>query len=157
VVYKTSLRFTKLGGSAEKKSAIFFNMRVLHISRFLWVAPSPSFCPFHQRLNWSKAWWRAKPRRRPGGPFLTSPLAPPRGKICPLGGMFTPSFTPRGEHSLVFRRMEGWTENFTPKGTKFTPGGQLRPWWLKFARRGKWASELWSSRGLLLNSPPGSR
>jgi hypothetical protein len=28
------------------------------------------------------------------GPFLTSPLAP-RGEICPLGGMFTPSFTPR--------------------------------------------------------------
>jgi hypothetical protein len=28
--------------------------------------------------------------------------------------MFTPSFTPRGEHSLLFRRMEGRTENFTP-------------------------------------------
>jgi hypothetical protein len=24
----------------------------------------------------------------------------PRGEICPLGGMFTPSFTPRGEHSV---------------------------------------------------------
>jgi hypothetical protein len=33
------------------------------------------------------------------GPFLTSPLAP-RGEICPLGGKFTPLFTPRGEHSL---------------------------------------------------------
>jgi hypothetical protein len=28
-------------------------------------------------------------------------------------GMFTPSFTPRGEHSLLFRRMEGRTENIT--------------------------------------------
>jgi hypothetical protein len=40
----------------------------------------------------------------------------PRGEICPLGGMFTPSFTPRGEHSVLFRRMEGQTENFTPRG-----------------------------------------
>jgi hypothetical protein len=30
--------------------------------------------------------------------------------------MFTPSFTPRGEQSLLFRRMEGQTDNFTPKG-----------------------------------------
>jgi hypothetical protein len=63
------------------------------------------------------------------GPFLTSPrevnLAP-RGEICPLGGMFIPSITPRGEHCLLFRRMEGQTENFTPRG-QFTPGGQLRP------------------------------
>jgi hypothetical protein len=57
-------------------------------------------------------------------------LGPPREEICPLGGMFTPSFTPRGEHSLLFRRMEEQTEdNFTsrgqnsPLGTKFTPGG----------------------------------
>jgi hypothetical protein len=49
------------------------------------------------------------------GPFLTSPL-PPRGEICPLGKKFTPLLTPRGEHSLLFRRMEGRTENFTPRG-----------------------------------------
>jgi hypothetical protein len=65
-------------------------------------------------------------------PFLTSPLAP-RGEIFPLGGMFTPSFAP-GVNTLLFRRMEGQTENFTPRGklipqgTKFTPVGQLRPW-----------------------------
>jgi hypothetical protein len=47
--------------------------------------------------------------------FLTSPLAP-RGEICFLGGMFIPSFTPRGEDSLLFRRMEGWTDNFNPRG-----------------------------------------
>jgi hypothetical protein len=40
--------------------------------------------------------------------------------------MFTPSFTPRGEHSLLFRRMEGQTENFTP-GEIFAPRGQNLP------------------------------
>jgi hypothetical protein len=49
------------------------------------------------------------------GPFLTSPLTD-RGQICPLGVKNTPSFTPRGEHSLLFRTMEGRTENFTPRG-----------------------------------------
>jgi hypothetical protein len=39
------------------------------------------------------------------GPLLTSTLAT-RGEICPLGGMFTTLFTPRGDHSLLFRRME---------------------------------------------------
>jgi hypothetical protein len=44
-------------------------------------------------------------------------------EICPLGGMFTPSFTPRGEHSLLFRRMEDRSENFIP-GDDFTPRRQ---------------------------------
>jgi hypothetical protein len=48
----------------------------------------------------------------PRGSFLTSPLAP-RGEICFLGGVFTPSFTPKGERSQFFRRMEGRTDNFT--------------------------------------------
>jgi hypothetical protein len=55
----------------------------------------------------------------PGLLGISSPLGVnlgPRGEICPLGGMFTPSFTPRGQHSLLFRRMEGRTENFTPRG-----------------------------------------
>jgi hypothetical protein len=57
----------------------------------------------------------------PGPEGITSPLGvnlAPRGKICPLGGMFTPSFIPgpRDEHSLLFGRMEGQTENFTPRG-----------------------------------------
>jgi hypothetical protein len=40
--------------------------------------------------------------------------------------MFTPSFTPRSEHSLLFRRMEGQTENFTPTPVdNFTPGTKL--------------------------------
>jgi hypothetical protein len=30
--------------------------------------------------------------------------------------MFTLSVTPRGEHSLLFSRMEGQTDNFTPRG-----------------------------------------
>jgi hypothetical protein len=32
-----------------------------------------------------------------------------------LGGMFTPSFTPRGEYSLLFRRMGGKQRVFTPR------------------------------------------
>jgi hypothetical protein len=43
----------------------------------------------------------------------------PRGEICSLGGMFTPSFTPHpGENTLycLHRRMKGQTENFTPRG-----------------------------------------
>jgi hypothetical protein len=57
--------------------------------------------------------------------------------------MFTPLYTHRGEHSQLFRRMEGRTDNFTlrgqlhPSGTKFTPEGQLRPWAWKFAPMGK--------------------
>jgi hypothetical protein len=46
----------------------------------------------------------------PGPQGITSPLGvnlAPRGELCPLGVKFTPSFTPRGEHSLLFRRMEG--------------------------------------------------
>jgi hypothetical protein len=58
---------------------------------------------------------RVKLRMALRSPFLTSPLAP-RGEICPRGVKFTPSFTPRDEHSLLFRRMERWTENFTPRG-----------------------------------------
>jgi hypothetical protein len=67
----------------------------------------------------------------------------PRGEICSLRGMFTPSFTPRGKHSLLFKRMKGRTENINPRGklysqgTKFTPGGQLRPWRSKFSPRGE--------------------
>jgi hypothetical protein len=39
-----------------------------------------------------------------------------RGEICPLGVMFTPSFTPMGKQFVLFRRMEGRTKNFTPRG-----------------------------------------
>jgi hypothetical protein len=52
------------------------------------------------------------------GPFLTSPLAP-RGELVSQGwnlsprGEVPPLVPPRGEHSLMFRRMEGRTENFT--------------------------------------------
>jgi hypothetical protein len=66
----------------------------------------------------------------PGPQGRTSPLGvhlAPTGEICFLGEIFTPSLTPRGEQSLLFRRMEGQTE-FHPQGTKFTPGGQIRPW-----------------------------
>jgi hypothetical protein len=66
------------------------------------------------------------------GPFVTSPLAP-RGEIRPLGGMFTPSFTPRGEHSLLC--VEEWRgeQRISPPGDNFTPWGQNSPLGDKFA------------------------
>jgi hypothetical protein len=42
--------------------------------------------------------------------------------------MFTPLFTPRGEHSLLFRRMEERTENFTPRGQNSPLGDKIHPW-----------------------------
>jgi hypothetical protein len=38
-----------------------------------------------------------------------------RDEVCPLGRMFTSLFT-QGVNTLLFRRMEGRTENFTPRG-----------------------------------------
>jgi hypothetical protein len=55
----------------------------------------------------------------PGPQGIISPLGvnlAPRGEFSPLGVKFTPSFIPRGEHSSLFRRMEGRTENFTHRG-----------------------------------------
>jgi hypothetical protein len=73
-------------------------------------------------------------------------LASRGDEICPLGGLFTISFTPRGEHSLIFKRMKGQTvglypwgitsppmwDNFTMEanftlGANFTPGGHILP------------------------------
>jgi hypothetical protein len=78
------------------------------------------------------------------GQFLTTLVAPPpqglfprpelgpRDELCSLGRLFTPSFTPRGEPSLMFRRMKGPTESLHhwgiyshPYGENFTPGGKL--------------------------------
>jgi hypothetical protein len=44
--------------------------------------------------------------------------------------------TPKGEHSLLFRRMEGRTENFTPE-VYFAPRGLNSPLGSKFAPRGE--------------------
>jgi hypothetical protein len=66
----------------------------------------------------------------PGPQGWTSPLGmnlAPRGEICPLEGMFTPSFTPSSEHSLLFRKMEWRTENFTPRGEKCPLEGMFTP------------------------------
>jgi hypothetical protein len=41
-----------------------------------------------------------------------------KGEFLPLWGMFTPSFTPRGEHTLLFRRTKGRTQ----VGDNFNPG-----------------------------------
>jgi hypothetical protein len=52
-------------------------------------------------------------------------------ELCPLGGMFTPYDTPRGEHSLLFKIMD-----FTPRGYLHPLGsislwGKDRPWGLE--------------------------
>jgi hypothetical protein len=82
----------------------------------------------------------------PGVKFCPRGEMAPSGELCPLGG-FTPLFTPRAEHSLMFRGMKVRTEGFhpwgitsplgdkvhpwgptSPLGANFTPGGQLHPW-----------------------------
>jgi hypothetical protein len=56
----------------------------------------------------------------------------PQGRTSPLGV----NLAPRGEHSLLFRGMEGQTENFTPRDN-FTPRGQNSPLGAKFSPRGE--------------------
>jgi hypothetical protein len=51
----------------------------------------------------------------------------PKGEICTQGGMFTPLFTPRGEHSLLFGRVEWQTEIFTPRGQNSPLGVKVCP------------------------------
>jgi hypothetical protein len=77
---------------------------------------------------WLPWWWRRSLRLQPRRLRAILNFTPaPRGEICPLGVKFTPSFTPRGEHSLLFRRMEGQTgDNFTPRGQSH-PGGTTSP------------------------------
>jgi hypothetical protein len=59
----------------------------------------------------------------PGVKFAPTGELGPRGELCSLGRMLTPSFTPRGKHSIVFGRMEGQTENFR----EFAHGGTTSP------------------------------
>jgi hypothetical protein len=54
-----------------------------------------------------------------------------RGEICPLRGIFTLSFTPRGEHSLL--KDGGANREFhptpwitSPLGVKFAPRGEVK-------------------------------
>jgi hypothetical protein len=47
----------------------------------------------------------------------------------------TLSETPRDEHSLKFRRMEGQTEDIHPLGTNSPPRGKLYLWGSKFVPR----------------------
>jgi hypothetical protein len=50
--------------------------------------------------------------------------------------MFIPSFTPRGEHSLLFRRIEGEKKS-SLLGDKIHTWGTTSPLVSKFAPRGK--------------------
>jgi hypothetical protein len=47
----------------------------------------------------------------------------PRIKLCPLGGMFAPE----GEYSLLFRRMEGRTEDLHSLGSTSPLGNKVHP------------------------------
>jgi hypothetical protein len=48
-------------------------------------------------------------------------------KIVPLGGMFTPSFTPRGQHSTV-RTNRGANKELHPQGITSHLGDKIHPW-----------------------------
>jgi hypothetical protein len=58
----------------------------------------------------------------------------PPGVILSPRVFFNPLFTPRGKHSLMFRRMKGRTEGFHPWGPtsplreNITPGGENKNW-----------------------------
>jgi hypothetical protein len=39
-----------------------------------------------------------------------------RGELCSLGALLTPLLNPRSQHSLMLRRMKGWTEVLDPYG-----------------------------------------
>jgi hypothetical protein len=43
----------------------------------------------------------------------------PRGELCPIGEMFTPLFTPRGESTLLFRRIEGRSKELHTWGPSY--------------------------------------
>jgi hypothetical protein len=79
----------------------------------------------------------------------------PRGEIRSLGGMLTPSFSPRGEHSLLFIGMEVQKKIFTPRdtvtprgqnstlGDNFVPGGQSLLLGAKLTTGLCWLSQIW--------------
>jgi hypothetical protein len=60
-------------------------------------------------------------------PFLNWPQGVnfvPMGEICPIGGMFTPSFTPRGRTLSIVEKNGGANREFHPPGDHFTPKRQ---------------------------------
>jgi hypothetical protein len=57
--------------------------------------------------------------------------------------MLTPLFTPKDEHSPLYRRMKGRLDNFTPQGITSPLGYKIHPWGttsplgVKFTLRGE--------------------
>jgi hypothetical protein len=80
------------------------------------------------------------------------------GNVFPWG-MFTPSFTPgpRGEHYLLFRRMEGLTR-ISPQGitSPTSPGDKIHPWGTISPRGSKFVLRVKVKNGPLsaLTTPP---
>jgi hypothetical protein len=70
--------------------------------------------------------------------------------------MFTPSFAPRGEHSLLFRRMEGQADNFTPRdnftlrGQNSPVGENFAPWGQSLCLGAKLRMDLWANCRIFL-------
>jgi hypothetical protein len=62
-------------------------------------------------------------------PFLTSPLAL-RGELRPQGWNLSPrgNVPPSGEHSLMFRRMDGANREFHPHGITSPSENKSHPW-----------------------------
>jgi hypothetical protein len=46
------------------------------------------------------------------------------GNLFSIGKMFTPMFTPSGEHPQLFRRLVGPSEDLHTLGANFTPAAQ---------------------------------
>jgi hypothetical protein len=67
------------------------------------------------------------------GQFLQHEFEPrggnsaPRGELWSLGGLFTPSFTPKDEHYLLFRKAEVRTESLHPYGITSSLGENFPP------------------------------
>jgi hypothetical protein len=62
----------------------------------------------------------------PGVKFASRGEVGPQGLTLSPREMLTPLITSSCEYSLLFRRMEGWTVDLYPWGSKFSPGTILK-------------------------------
>jgi hypothetical protein len=66
------------------------------------------------RQVWPVSLYESEANMHQGSSFSLGTNLNTRGELCSLGGLFTPSVTLRGEHSLMFRRTKGLTEGLQP-------------------------------------------
>jgi hypothetical protein len=106
------------------------NSQFKRMGSILWGYVTMSTSDMSKKVTMSPKGQRDILNFTPGPQGETPPLGvnlAPRGEICPLGGMFAPLFTPRGEHSLLFRRTGGDEQRISPPRDNFTPRGQNLP------------------------------